>query len=90
MPIYEYECEKCGTVEEALQKFSDNPLTTCKHCSGNLQRIISHSSFHLKGAGWYVTDYADKPQSTSTPSKKEDTKPKTNIDKSSKTTDKTP
>ena len=90
MPIYEYECEKCGALEEALQKFSAKPLTTCKHCSGNLQRIISQSSFHLKGSGWYVTDYANKPQSTSTPSKKKDTKSKTDIDKSLKATDKTP
>ena len=58
MPIYEYECENCGAVEEVLQKFSDKPLTTCKHCSGKVHRIISQSTFHLKGTGWYVTDYA--------------------------------
>jgi putative FmdB family regulatory protein len=58
MPIYEYECTECGLVEEALQKFTDSPLTTCKKCSGKLHKLISHSSFHLKGAGWYVTDYA--------------------------------
>jgi putative FmdB family regulatory protein len=60
MPIYEYECTQCGKKEEALQKFSDQPLTTCKYCSGKLHKLISHSSFHLKGSGWYVTDYADK------------------------------
>lgn len=57
MPIYEYECTQCGKVEEALQKISDKPLTTCKHCSGELRRMISQSAFHLKGGGWYVTDY---------------------------------
>ncbi len=60
MPIYEYECAQCGKKEEVLQKFSDQPLTTCKYCSGKLHKLISHSSFHLKGSGWYVTDYADK------------------------------
>jgi putative FmdB family regulatory protein len=60
MPIYEYQCSACGKVEEALQKVSDAPLTTCPHCSGRLNKLISHSTFHLKGNGWYVTDYADK------------------------------
>ncbi|MEN8809655.1 MAG: FmdB family zinc ribbon protein [Desulfobacterales bacterium] len=60
MPIYEYECGQCGRIEEALQKFSDKPLTRCDHCSGRLHKIVSHASFHLKGTGWYVTDYAGK------------------------------
>lgn len=57
MPIYEYECTNCGNVEEVLQKMSDAPLELCSKCQGNLSKIISHSSFHLKGSGWYVTDY---------------------------------
>ena len=57
MPIYEYQCADCGEVEEALQAISDKPLTTCKRCSGKLHKIISQSTFHLKGSGWYVTDY---------------------------------
>ena len=61
MPIYEYQCKKCGTIEEALQKFSDKPLTKCRHCSGKLHKLVSRSSFHLKGTGWYVTDYANGP-----------------------------
>ena len=65
MPIYEYECTTCGNVEEALQKFSDKPLKKCKNCSGKLHKLVSHSSFHLKGTGWYVTDYANKSKSTS-------------------------
>jgi putative FmdB family regulatory protein len=58
MPIYEYECQKCRQVTEAMQKFSDAPLNSCPACSGELKKLISHSSFHLKGGGWYVTDYA--------------------------------
>ncbi len=65
MPIYEYECTRCGKKDEVLQKFSDQPLTTCKYCSGKLHKLISHSSFHLKGSGWYVTDYADKTKKSS-------------------------
>ncbi len=60
MPIYEYECESCGKVVESWQKFSDPPLTTCESCGGRLHKLISMSSFHLKGSGWYVTDYAGK------------------------------
>ena len=60
MPIYEYQCDQCGKIQEAIQKFSDKPLTQCKHCSGKLTKLISHSAFHLKGTGWYVTDYAGK------------------------------
>ena len=60
MPIYEYECTRCGLVEEVMQHFSDKPLKTCRKCSGKLHKLISRSSFHLKGTGWYVTDYAGK------------------------------
>ncbi|HDI59695.1 MAG TPA: zinc ribbon domain-containing protein [Desulfobacteraceae bacterium] len=60
MPIYEYECENCGRIEEVLQRFSDKPLTRCRHCAGKLHKLVSQSAFHLKGAGWYVTDYARK------------------------------
>ena len=70
MPIYEYECDKCGNHLEALQKFSDPPLTECGEChSNNLKKLISHSTFHLKGTGWYVTDYASKSASSFTESK---------------------
>lgn len=74
MPIYEYECSKCGNIEEAIQKFSEKPLSKCRHCSGKLHKLISHTTFHLKGSGWYVTDYANKSQnSPSSPGKKGDT-----------------
>ena len=70
MPIYEYECNECGKIEEIFQKFSDKPLKQCKKCSGKLHKLISHSSFHLKGTGWYVTDYANKSAPKSATSKK--------------------
>ena len=71
MPIYEYECTKCGNIEEALQKFSDKPLARCAHCKGKLTKLVSQSTFHLKGSGWYVTDYAKKSKDSAKPSKKE-------------------
>lgn len=57
MPIYEYRCESCGKHFEIFQKISDSPLTECKFCKGRLSKLISNCSFHLKGSGWYVTDY---------------------------------
>ena len=60
MPIYEYECKKCGIQTEVLQKFSDKPITKCELCEGKMKKLISHNTFHLKGSGWYVTDYASK------------------------------
>ena len=60
MPIYEYQCTRCRQVTEALQNFSDPSLTECPHCNGRLKKLMSLNSFHLKGSGWYVTDYAGK------------------------------
>ncbi|MCS6817589.1 MAG: zinc ribbon domain-containing protein [Blastocatellia bacterium] len=60
MPIYEYVCERCGAHLEVLQKMTDKPLRRCKSCGGRLEKIISQTSFILKGSGWYVTDYARK------------------------------
>jgi len=71
MPIYEYECTKCGKQEEVLQNFSDKPLTKCRSCAGKLQKLISQTTFHLKGTGWYATDYANKSASTPKPSSKD-------------------
>ena len=77
MPIYEYECTKCGEVEEVFQKFSDKPLKKCRHCSGKLHKLISHSTFHLKGSGWYVTDYANKSKTNAAAPKKKPEKEST-------------
>lgn len=60
MPIYEYSCKKCGDVIEKIQKFSDPLLKKHPGCGGSLTKLISQSSFQLKGSGWYVTDYAGK------------------------------
>jgi len=60
MPIYEYQCEKCGETTEVLQKFSDAPLNLCPGCGGQMHKLMSMNSFQLKGNGWYVTDYAGK------------------------------
>jgi len=57
MPIYEYECTGCGKRFEIFQKISEKPLTKCKFCKGPLSKLISSCSFHLKGTGWYATDY---------------------------------
>lgn len=70
MPIYEYECEKCGNTTERLQDFSDRPMTKCPHCSGKVHKLISRSAFHLKGSGWYVTDYSKKSSGNASSSEK--------------------
>jgi putative FmdB family regulatory protein len=59
MPIYEYNCSKCGDFE-TMQRMSDKPLTTCPTCRRKVTKLISSTTFHLKGSGWYITDYARK------------------------------
>ena len=61
MPIYEYECQQCGKVFETIRKFSDPRLTECL-CEEKapVTKLISAAAFHLKGTGWYVTDFRDK------------------------------
>ena len=61
MPIYEYQCEACQDVIEAQQSLSDKPLTTCPACTGSLKKLISRSSFQLKGGGWYSDGYSNSP-----------------------------
>ena len=60
MPIYEYKCQKCGRQFESFQGISDPELKSCKFCKGKVQKLVSLSSFSLKGSGWYVTDYKGK------------------------------
>lgn len=57
MPIYEYYCRKCGEFE-VTQRITENPLKRCPMCRGSVKKLISNTSFRLKGTGWYVTDYA--------------------------------
>ncbi|MGH7847299.1 MAG: FmdB family zinc ribbon protein [Candidatus Binatia bacterium] len=63
MPIYEYRCEKCGDFE-VTQKITDNPLNRCPTCKNKVKKLISNTSFQLKGTGWYITDYARKEKGT--------------------------
>ncbi|MEM9554529.1 MAG: FmdB family zinc ribbon protein [Acidobacteriota bacterium] len=60
MPLYEYQCQECGTKIEELQRIADPPLTECSVCGGLLKRLISSPAVQFKGSGWYVTDYAGK------------------------------
>jgi putative FmdB family regulatory protein len=57
MPIYEYRCTTCGEEFEILQRISDRPLRRCRRCKGKLEKLISRSSFMLKGGGWYKHGY---------------------------------
>lgn len=58
MPVYEYECQTCEKVFELQQKISDEPLKTCPDCQGEVKKLVSMSSFQLKGGGWYADGYA--------------------------------
>lgn len=60
MPIYEFKCEECGREFEVFQRITDPEVTTCKFCKGHTRKLVSLSTFHLKGTGWYVTDYGGK------------------------------
>ncbi len=90
MPLYEYQCAKCGKVFERIQKFSDPPVVVHEECGGVVERLISAPAFHLKGSGWYATDYAknssSKPEGKSSESKsegKEDSKGESKSDSNS-------
>jgi len=61
MPIYEYSCQKCGTIE-VTQRITEKALAKCPTCKSKVKKLISNTSFQLKGTGWYVTDYARKGQ----------------------------
>jgi len=74
MPIYEYECMICHKIHEIMQRFSDEPLKNCPDCGGELRKLVSQSSFILKGTGWYVTDYARKNNSNNGSKNKSDNK----------------
>ena len=82
MPIYEYECDSCHEMTEAIQKFSDAPLDVCPKCGGKLHKLMSLNAFHLKGNGWYVTDYKGKNSSTG-PSAHGDDSPSSSTDSGS-------
>jgi putative FmdB family regulatory protein len=74
MPIYEYECAKCGKRIEVIQKMSDKPLKKHADCGGTLTKLISAAGFQFKGTGWYVTDYARKGSAAETKSETSESK----------------
>jgi len=80
MPIYEYQCRKCGHRFEKIQKFSDPHVKKCPKCGRAIEQVISAPAVQFKGSGWYVTDYAKKHAGASSEgdsaSKKKDEKPK--------------
>lgn len=73
MPIYEYQCKSCGKHFEVMQKISDKPLKGCIYCSSkNVEKLMSQSSFALKGSGWHKTDYAANKTCDAAAGKKDD------------------
>jgi putative FmdB family regulatory protein len=60
MPIYEYECTSCCNVFEVFQRMTEDPLTACPDCSGSVKKLVSVSSFQLKGGGWYADGYSSE------------------------------
>ena len=67
MPTYEYECQSCHQRVEAVQKFSDAPLTTCEHCNGELKKVFSAVGIVFKGSGFYKNDSRGASSSTTPP-----------------------
>ena len=70
MPIYEYKCTKCGKQFEVMRRMADANLSQCSVCGGKLKKLITNTSFVLKGGGWYVTDYPSKDRKTAMDAKK--------------------
>jgi putative FmdB family regulatory protein len=84
MPIYEYQCQKCGTFE-ATQRITDKALVKCPTCKSKVKRLISNTSFQLKGTGWYITDYARKGQTNGDAKKDGDAKSSSTAESKSET-----
>lgn len=82
MPLYEYQCQSCGRRFEKIRKFSDPPLTECPYCGGAIEKLISSPAIQFKGSGWYVTDYARKPDKSGSESSSKSSKD--SADKTSK------
>lgn len=62
MPLYEYQCDACAHRFEVIQKFSDALVEVCPKCAGAVRKLVSSPAFQFKGSGWYITDYAKKPE----------------------------
>jgi putative FmdB family regulatory protein len=74
MPLYEYQCKKCGHRFEKIQKFSDRMVKKCPDCGGVVEQMISAPAVQFKGSGWYVTDYPKKSQTSSNSDSGKDSK----------------
>lgn len=98
MPIYEFQCQSCGSEVEVLQKMSDAPLTDCDACGEpSMKKMVSAAAFRLSGSGWYETDFKsgdkknlsskdeNKPKTTEKPTKKSDSVKKNKTSETSKT-----
>ncbi|HEY7292538.1 MAG TPA: FmdB family zinc ribbon protein [Vicinamibacterales bacterium] len=83
MPLYEYECEKCGHRFEKIQKFSDPPIETCPKCGSRVRKLMSSPAIQFKGSGWYITDYAKKDSSPSGKTERAETKSESKSDSTS-------
>ena len=68
MPLYEYRCRSCKRTVEVLQKLDDRPLRKCEECSGRLDKLVSRTSFQLRGGGWYADGYGKSSKSKSSES----------------------
>ena len=64
MPLYEFKCKECEKTFEVLQKMNAEPLAKCLYCQGDVEKLVSISSFQFKGSGWYITDYKNKGKSS--------------------------
>lgn len=67
MPVYEYECKKCSKIFEVQQKMADQPLTACPECQSPVKKLVSMSSFQLRGGGWYADGYSTASSASKTP-----------------------
>ncbi|MGN6185170.1 MAG: FmdB family zinc ribbon protein [Thermoanaerobaculia bacterium] len=64
MPIYEYQCTSCNERHEIIQRISEEPLTHCPKCGGDMKKLISSPAIQFKGSGFYKTDYASSSSSS--------------------------
>ena len=93
MPLYEYKCRSCGKTFEVIQKFVDEPLKIHPECGGIVEKLFSAPAFHLKGTGWYATDYGKgngkpaKGEESGSESKSEKTEPKSKAEPATSTSE---
>ena len=83
MPIYEYQCDACQKHFEEVQSISEKPIKKCRFCGGKVHRLISQTSFSLKGGGWYKDGYSSKKSSEKKSSPESTPKPEKSAAKTS-------